>query len=265
MARRFGSRSRRSTQLPLPLAEPPGWGGRRNGAGRKPRGTRRMTPHRTRPPHSAHHPVIVTLRALFRPLRSQFVLPTLRFAIRGACRRDPKHFRITHFSVQFDHVHLIVEASDRTELSTGMRSLTIRIARSVNDLVGRHGRFWADRWHGRALTSPRQVRTALVYVLANFRKHARRALAPGIDPFSSGLWFDGWRRNPAVRTGLGAERAPPSLDDRHGSGRVPLDDSVPVTRPGTWLGRVGWQRYGLLRLDESPAGAPRTGCRGPRP
>ena len=150
-----------------------------------------------------------------------------------------------------------------------MRSLTIRIARSVNDSVGRHGRFWADRWHGRALTSPRQVRTALVYVLANFRKHARRALAPGIDPFSSGLWFDGWRRDPAVRSGLGAERAPPSLDDRHGSGRAPpslderhgserapLDDSVPVTRPGTWLGRVGWQRYGLLRLDESPRLAP---------
>ena len=256
MERKLGFRSRRSTQLPLPLAgtraERPTWGGRRKGAGRRPQGTRRMTPHRARPTHSVHHPVIITLRALFRPLRSQHVLPTLRHAIRGADRRDPKHFRITGYSVQYDHVHLIVEASGRTELSTGMRSLTIRIARSVNDLVGRRGRFWADRWHGRALTSPRQVRTALIYVLANFRKHARRTLAPGIDPFSSGPWFDGWRRDPAPRTGLGGERAPPSRDDGRGSGRALADGSAPVTRPQTWLGRVGWQRYGLLRLDESP-------------
>jgi putative transposase len=256
MTGRSGPRSRRSTQLSLPVSEPPAWGGRRKGAGRKPQGPRRMTPHRARPPHSDRHPVIVTLRACFRPLRSQHVLPTLRHAIRGACRRDPRCFRITHFSVQFDHIHLIVEASNRTELSTGMRSLTIRIARSVNDLVGRRGRFWADRWHGRALTSPRQVRTALVYVLANFRKHSRPRLAPGIDPFSSGIWFDGWRRDPAVRAGLGAERAPASRGGGHGSERAPPDDSVPVTRPGTWLGRVGWQRYGLLRLDESPAGGP---------
>jgi REP element-mobilizing transposase RayT len=199
---------------------------------------------------------MVTLRALFRPLRSQHVLPTLRHAIRGACRRDPQHFRITHYSVQYDHVHLIVEASSRTELSAGMRSLTIRIARSVNDLVGRHGRFWADRWHGRALTSPRQVRTALIYVLANYRKHSRRRLAPGVDPYSSGIWFDGWRPDPAVLAGLGAERAPPSRGDGHGSARAPVGDAVAVTRPETWLGREGWQRYGLLRLDEAPAGAP---------
>jgi putative transposase len=133
-----------------------------------------------------------------------------------------------------------------------MRSLTIRIARSVNTLVRRRGRFWADRWHGRELCSPREVRTALLYVLANFRKHARRELGPGIDPFSSGVWFDGWRRGPGVRTALGAERAPPSSEDGRGLERDPQDDSVPVMRPRTWLGRVGWQSRGLLRLDESP-------------
>ncbi len=279
---KLSSRSRRSAQLPLPLAgthagthagtlaptrgERPTWGGRRKGAGRKRQGSRRMTPHRARPPHSVHHPVMITLRSLFRPLRSQHVLPTLRYAIRGANERDPEHFRITRYSVQYDHIHAMVEASSKRELSTGMRSLSIRIAREVNKLVGRRGRFWADRWHGRELTSPRQVRTALVYVLANFRKHARRAFAPGIDPFSSGLWFDGWQRDPALRTGVGEERAPPSRDaardgGRHagresgrvlGPGPALADDSAPVVRPRTWLGWVGWQRYGLLRLDESP-------------
>jgi hypothetical protein len=177
-------------------------------------------------------------------------LPTLQLAVAATNRRDPDGFRVVHLSVQYDHLLLIVEAQDKGSLSNGMRSIAIRIARSVNVLVGRRGRFWADRWHGRALTSPRQVRTALVYVLANFRKHARRRLAPGVDPFSSGAWFDGWETEAAVSDEVrrGAERAPP-VEPRH--------EFVPVSPPRTWLGRMGWRRHGPLRLDEAPAGAPR--------
>jgi REP element-mobilizing transposase RayT len=238
-------------------------------------------------------------------LRSQHVLPTLRRAIAGADRRDSERFRITQYSVQYDHIHLLVEASDQQALSSGMRSVAIRIARSVNTLVGRRGRFWADRWYGHTLTSPRQVRAALVYVLANFRKHSRRRLGPGIDPFSSGAWFDGWVGGPLVATGSvvvtgsgkprpGAERAPPERESIHdgihdnlrddvhrpehdaahdterdaahaamrqrASGAEPqcVAETPPVSRPKTWLSRVGWRRYGLLLLDEAPAGAPRT-------
>jgi REP element-mobilizing transposase RayT len=214
--------------------------------------------------------------ACFRPLRSQHVLPTLRLAIAGANRREPERFRITHSTVQYDHIHLIVEAVDKQALSSGMSSVTIRIARSVNALVERRGRFWADRWHGRALTTPRQVRTALVYVLANFRKHSRHALGPGIDRYSSGAWFDGWQRGPAlangsvlangwVQPGPSGERAPPIRDHRHDNdtlhhaGARPVrPEPAPVLQPRTWLARVGWRRYGLLRLDEAPAGAPRS-------
>ena len=66
-------------------------------------------------------------------------------------------------------------------------------SRALNALLLRRGRFWSDRWHGRALGSPREVRHALVYVLANFRKHARQRLPRGVDAFSSALAFDGWR------------------------------------------------------------------------
>jgi hypothetical protein len=211
----------------------------------------------------------------------------LHLAIAASNRRDPDHFRIVHLTVQYDHLHLIVEAQDKASLSNGMRSVAIRIARSVNALVVRRGRFWADRWHGRALTSPRQVRTALVYVLANFRKHSRHALGPGIDPFSSGAWFDGWQMEAVVggverQSGRGAERAPPAHDaQREGAvERLPeparsvseparsvlgparslpeaWHESVPVRPPQTWLARTGWRLYGPLRLDEAPAGAPR--------
>src|SRR5262245_1640619 len=157
------------------------WGGRRSNAGRKRApGVRANTPHRARPEHFARHPVHVTLRSAFRPLRSQHVFPTLRIAFARANRRDPERFRIVHFSVQYDHVHLLVEARDKAALSAGVRSISIRIARYVNELLGRKGRLWADRWFGRDLTTERAVRVALVYVLANFRKHAKKRLPIGI-------------------------------------------------------------------------------------
>ena len=154
----------RVPQLELPF--PATWGGARTNAGRKP-GPRRSVPHRARSKHRAWQPVHVTLRARIAQLRSQFVFPTIQLALLRATRRAAERFRIVHFSVQHNHVHLLVEASDRRALSSGMSGLAIRIACYVNDLLSRHGRFWAERWHERALTTPLEVRRAIVYVLAN--------------------------------------------------------------------------------------------------
>jgi len=149
---------------------------------------------------------------------------------------------VVHFSVQWDHVHLVVEASDERALSAGVRSVAIRIARYVNELLTRRGRLWADRWHGRALTSPRAVRNALVYVLANFRKHAATRLTPGVDAFSSASAFDGWlgfgKSEPLPRAGPAFHRA--------------LAGHVVVSEPETWLLATGWRRRGLVRFDEAP-------------
>jgi hypothetical protein len=132
--------------------------------------------------------------------------------------------------VQGNHVHLLVEAADTRALRSGVQSLVIRIARRLNRLLMRRGKVWADRFHARALTTPRAVRHALVYVLANFRKHAPGAGAM-LDPCSSAPDFEGFR-----------DRAP---------------DSVPARRatspPRTWLLRQGWRRHGLIRVDEVPA------------
>ncbi len=230
---------------------PRGWGGARRNAGRKPK-ARTSTPHRTRPRHRRSEPVHVTLRSRLAPLRSQFLFPVVRLALARASRRAAERFRIVHFSVQRDHVHLIVEAEDRRALSSGMRGVAIRIARYVNDVLSRRGPLWAERWHGRALRSPREVRHALVYVLANFRKHAQRTLRAGIDPCSSGAWFDGWRGS---RSGSGA--GPPSAERR---GLRPSSASSPSSAgdacdfaPRTWLAAVGWRRHGLIGLSECPA------------
>ncbi len=89
-------------------------------------------------------------------------------------------------------MHLVVEAESKQALSRGMQGLAIRIARRVNRLVSRSGKFWLDRFFSRALSSPRSVRNALAYVLNNFKKH-RASSAAMIDPYSSAPYFDGFR------------------------------------------------------------------------
>lgn len=225
----------RQKQLALPL--PSSWGGRRKGAGRKAAPGPGRVAHRARPAHRAAHPVHVTLSSKLSSLRSQFVFPTLRLAIGSLRRARSNPFRIVHFSVQSNHIHLIVEAESRAALSSGLRSLVVRIALQVNRLLMRRGTFWADRWHGRALTSPRAVRRVLVYVLANFRKHQPKCPAL-LDPCSSARYFDGY---------ADLARAPP------GAGATLEVDSPPVFPPRTWLLATGWKRHGLIATSERPA------------
>ena len=204
-------------------------GGARVGAGRKPlpKGLR-QTRHRSRAVHRAAHPVHVTLRASLRSLRSQFVAPTVLAALKASNRPG---FRVVHHSIQANHVHLIVEAANTRVLSSAMRGLAVRLARRVNRLLFRRGQLWSDRWHGVELTSPRQVRNALVYVLQNHAKHSDGARTATLDPLSSAATFDGF-----------------ATSRRSTSGADP-----PAAIAETWLLRIGWKRHGLIRRGEVPA------------
>ena len=93
---------------------------------------------------------------------------------------------------------MIVEADSGDLLRRGLQGLAGRAARALNRAWGRGGDVWGDRYHARALGTPREVRNGLLYVLLNFRKHLRAA--PGIDPRSSAAWFDGWAHGAPPRT-----------------------------------------------------------------
>ncbi len=141
-------------QLALPILNT--WGGLRPGAGRKPRGPRPNVSHRTRPYHDTAHPAHVTLRAIagLPSLRAARVFPAVLAAIARA-QRDA--FRICHFSVQSNHIHLLVEAKSREALSRGVQGLAIRLARAANRTLQRTGKVWGDRYHRRDLATPRAV------------------------------------------------------------------------------------------------------------
>jgi len=209
-----------SNQLAFSFREPKRHGGARRGAGRKPRAAHlRQTPHRARPVHRKAHPVHVTLRAELRSLRTQRVAHSVLSGLRDSNRES---FHVVHYSIQDNHVHLIVEADDSVALTSGVRGLMVRIARRVNRLLRRRGRFWADRWHGRDLEGPRQVRNALVYALQNHKKHAH---ASALDPLSSAAWVRWFlERDPARivsrRTGVYYERKDLVARDRVAKARL---------------------------------------------
>ena len=153
-------------------------------------------------------------------------------------RRWRSRFRVVHFSIQNDHVHLIVEAADAAALARGMQGLAVRIAKRLNNAIGRKGTVWADRYHARPLKTPTETRNAMVYVLQNGRHHPMDesgAFVPVscLDPCSSAPWFSGWKER-------GIPRAPP-------------EDDPPVEEPRTWLLREGWRRAGAISVYASPA------------
>ncbi|HVW24839.1 MAG TPA: transposase [Polyangiaceae bacterium] len=142
--------------------------------------------------------------------------------------------RLVHFSVQSNHIHLILEAAGQRALSRALQGLAVRIARRLNERLGARGSVFADRYHAHVLRTPREVRHALAYVLHNHKHHVSGGgRAAPMDPLSSAAYFDGF----AHRTRTAAAR-PPSL---------PL-----VVPPKTWLLGVGWRRWGLIRVDERP-------------
>jgi hypothetical protein len=122
--------------------------------------------------------------------------------------------RLVHFSVQGNHIHLLIEAADNDALARGVQGLAIRIARALNRLMGRRGSVFEDHYHSRVLRTPTEAARALAYVLGNFEHHAAqwgRSVGDGEpDPFSSAA---------------------------HRAAEPPL-----VSEARTWLLNVGWFR-----------------------
>jgi REP element-mobilizing transposase RayT len=208
------------------------WGGARKGAGRKPSGAHAGEAHLRRPTVDGRLPQHLTMRVAGVPsLRAERCMRVMRAAFRGG--RERAGFRLVHYAVQPDHLHLVVEARGKQALSNGARALAIRIAMRLNAMLGRRGKVFADRYHAVALGSPRQVRRAIAYVLLQERRHAAKrgsGMTTKLDPCSSAPTFDGFTR--------GEPRAGPWNDT--------------VVEAGTWLLSVGWRRHGKIDPTEVP-------------
>jgi REP element-mobilizing transposase RayT len=235
--------------------------------GRKPNGKRAGSPHKARPELTGRDPIHVVLRvvAAIGSLRKRHMYKGLREATIAVALRELSYavigaFRIVHISIQGNHVHLLVEADSKLALSRGMQSFQISAAKHLNRAVSvrgiahgsrryrqamstrRRGSVFPDRYHQEVITTPKQARHALSYVLNNWRKHKEDrhdfARTWRVDPYSTGALFDGWK------------------ELEHATTYWPLRDTyepLVVYFPKTWLLREGWRKHGLIRTDEVPS------------
>lgn len=139
-------------------------------------------------------------------------------------------------SIQDNHLHLLVEATNREALTRGMKGFAIRLQRAVRERYG--CKLFSHRYHAVQIKTARQARRALAYVLNNWRRHRLdrddrgRLSKAKLDEFSSAIVFDGWR-------GFRFE-APVGYQ------------ALSVSAPRTWLLAVGWRACGLIDPFEMP-------------
>jgi REP element-mobilizing transposase RayT len=227
-----------AAQLELDV-KPRTWGGKREGAGR-PRKKGSVPRNVRRPELRKGCPIHVTLRVVkaVGRLRRPAAYAAIQRAVAACLGRDD--FRIVHTSIQGNHLHLIVEADDKRALGNGMRAFMISAAQHLNTARGRRGTVFPARYHAVQLTTPKQVRAALAYVLNNWRRHQEdlegpRQRAAQVDPYSTAILFDGWKELPARF-------------------EIPIGyEPLRASGARTWLLTVGWRKHHpLIGLREVP-------------
>ncbi len=206
---------------------------------RGPRRTKNSgVPHSSRPelgPGNVVH-VTVKLRAGLPSLRKGEALEIVRAAI-GRVNRG-NWARIVEYSIQSNHLHLLVEAANSADLSRGMASLNTGLGMRLNRIWNRvgSGSVFKERFHMTIIDSPTRMRNALRYVLRNDVHH--RLGLKTLDPCSSAPSFSGWQQH-------------------QGSPAQAKAAATCVTaKPQTWLLKIGWQKvrgkHHLLSARQAP-------------
>jgi|SRR5436853_2195278 len=200
--------------------------------------------HKVRAPIDRRHPQHVTLRVVeaIGRLRKWHYYRAVRQALFSVF--DTMDFRIVHFSIQGNHLHLVCEAENAMALASGMKrfqcSAAQRLNRAYSQRAGkkRRGSVFPDRYHARSITSVRELRNVVSYVLNNFRHHGGYGptLYEGrLDAFSSAIWFPGWKERTTAIVHVPRGYDPP-----------------PHVLPQTWLLNEGWKRAKPISCFEIP-------------
>ncbi len=142
------------------------WGGRRTGSGRTRKQSKGVS-HRTREKITNRLPAHINLKYRISIRNKDF----LRILKRAILNSRKKGLRIIHYSVQSNHIHFIIEAENNRKLESGMRSLTVTMAKGLA-----RGKVQLQRFHLHVLKSLRETKNAVRYVVFNEQKHTGKKL-----------------------------------------------------------------------------------------
>ncbi|MCC6806751.1 MAG: hypothetical protein IT381_04965 [Deltaproteobacteria bacterium] len=177
------------------------------GRPRKPPGAKKVAPHISRPTLGTQSAVHVTLKlrrgvpslrsrkkyALVKRAFSRFRLVSravARVEDAADASREGDGFRLVHYAVLGDHVHMLCEVDGSKWLARGVQKIAISLARSLNaasvreaggsldprdgsmsDRPGWIGPIFAERYHLHALATPTEIAHCLEYLFTNAAKH----------------------------------------------------------------------------------------------
>jgi len=145
---------------------------------------RGSVPHSKRPELRGEIHVVLRIRRGLPNLRTPRTYRVLERAFRAAKEKDG--FGLAQYSVQQDHLHLVVWAVDKAKLARAMQGFAIRVAKALNRHWKRRiGGVFAERYFARAIERYSELCRVIRYVLQNGRKHGVWSSMRRPDPFSS--------------------------------------------------------------------------------
>lgn len=143
----------------------------RKGAGRPAKvdiGIRHIRRERLGKPSALH--LTIKVRENKADIQNKKILKALHHAIK---RARLQRLKVIHYTLEYNHAHLVVEAADNRILHKGMQAFGISLAKAINKMKQAKGTVYKHRYHFRKLRSRREVKNALQYVWGNGIKHKR--------------------------------------------------------------------------------------------
>jgi REP element-mobilizing transposase RayT len=148
--------------------------------------------HRSRPELLKAKPVHVTIKAnknIVPNLRSKVLYKEIRQSMK---RARILGIRIIHFTVQRDHVHMMMEADNKQQLGESMRVLSISLSKRLSHVLKRKVKALKSRYHLHILKSLQEIKNAKNYIVNNSIKHGT---SDADDFYSSEIKFSTFRPN----------------------------------------------------------------------
>ncbi|MGZ3789032.1 MAG: transposase [Bacteriovorax sp.] len=138
--------------------------------------------HSSRPflkkPSSLH--LTVKIKKNRADMKNKSVLGLLKRAIKNARRQGLK---VIHYSLEYDHVHLLIEADNNYILGKGMQAFGVTLSKAINRMRKLKGGVYKHRYHFRHISSARELKNVMNYIFTNGLKH--KTAKNIMNPFNS--------------------------------------------------------------------------------
>lgn len=103
-------------------------------------------------------------------IKNKRILKALHHAIK---RARLQRLKVIHYTLEYNHAHIVVEAINNKILHKGMQALGISLAKAINKIKQLKGTVYKHRYHFKKLSSRRELKNALHYIFKNGIKHKR--------------------------------------------------------------------------------------------